>query len=187
MKYYLIGSKLLGLNNCHDIDVMTISNEYEYKREKKDNMEIFHRSEDNLLKFMRFQEDVFRYSSLLLSNYQYDQNIIGQSFPIKYNILDYKKELIDTLETIINHKLENFNPRITFNEKCCSKAIYHIAYNIFILQNNDPIINKKQKEIIQKIHDYEMPIEYLEELKQIFNEIKKEVANNEKNNPKTSN
>ena len=55
---------------------------------------------------------------------------------------------------------------------CCDKKIYHIAYNMFILQNNSPILTNEQKEIVQKIHDKEMPIEYLDEMEKIIKSFK---------------
>lgn len=183
MIYYLIGSKLLGLENCKDTDMLVISTEHDYYREiKDDNIEILHRSEANILKFLNFEEtNIYKYAQGLISNFQYDQAIIGQNFPIKYNILDHKEKLIELLDFIIEKKIFNFNPRITVNGGCCSKFIYSVAYNIFILQNNNPIITKSQREIIQKLHDGKMPISYINELKNIFRKIKKEVKENEKN------
>jgi hypothetical protein len=55
--------------------------------------------------------------------------------------------------------------------KNCSKLIYHFAYNLFILQNNSVYLTPEQKEIIQKIHDCQMPIEYLDELERMLNEL----------------
>ena len=45
--------------------------------------------------------------------------------------------------------------------------------NIFILKNNSPIITVEQKAVIQKIHDCQMPIDYLDELLNILMEVLK--------------
>ena len=65
----------------------------------------------------------------------------------------------------------NFNKRITTNNGHCSKIIYHIAYNLFILENNSPIITDTQKAIIQRIHDRLMPVEYIDELEKRINNM----------------
>lgn len=178
MGSYLIGSQLLGLQNCKDTDILVISTEYDHKREKKDGKDIVYRSKANLLKYMKFEVDLTNNIPLLLYNYQLDKTIIGQKFPIEYNILDYKDKLIELIEFVIENKAYNFNPRITI-EGCCTKNIYQIAYNIFILQNKSPLITSEQKEIIQKIHDGTMSTDYIEELKKIFKELKKEVKQDE--------
>lgn len=48
------------------------------------------------------------------------------------------------------------------------KNIYHIAYNLFILLNNSVTLTEEQMNIVQKIHDCEMPIQYLQELRQLY-------------------
>ena len=167
---YKVGSVALGLNNTKDIDYVVISN-------KKQKISVVNNDgiyED--LWYFRL-EDLYRNLQFksrniftLLSNYEYDIEIIGSSFPIKYHILDYKEQLIKLLKEIVNNKSFNFDKRITQGNNCCCKIIYHITYNLFILENNSPIITDEQKEIIQKIHDRLMTIDYLDELEhRIYN------------------
>lgn len=163
---YKIGSSSLGLKNCKDKDRVVITTECDYKRVIIEDEEILYISEEKLQKNLRFKNGIYA-----IYNYQYDQSIIGSDFPIQYHILDYRNELIELLNTIINQGLMNFNNRITCNDGNCSKLIYHIAYNIFILQNNNTVITEEQKAIIQKIHDCEMPISYLDELKEMMAKI----------------
>ena len=66
----------------------------------------------------------------------------------------------------------NFNPIIIVNKNCCSKLVYHIAYNLFIVQNNSPIITEEQKAIVQKLHDGEMPISYIDKLRAMIKALK---------------
>ena len=159
MNKYLIGSKLLGLTNEKDSDYVVITNEN--KKVFENGEDIFYLTEEQLLKNLNFN---VRNSFILAVNYQYDRAIIGSEFPIEYHILDHRTELINFLKKVVKNRDLNFNKRITCKNNCCSRLIYHIAYNLFILENNSPIITEEQKAIIQDIHDIKMPIEYLDEL-----------------------
>ena len=107
----------------------------------------------------------------MLVNYQLDSKIIKQDFPFKYSILEHKKKLTQFLNDIVTYKLMNFNKLVTNKNGCCTKIVYHIAYNTFILLNNSTNITNEQKQIIQKIHDGEMSIEYLSELEILINTL----------------
>ena len=169
---YLIGSKLLGLTNEKDKDYMIISNKYDYKRISENDEDILYRSQENILYHLRFEGDYTKHTFIYLVNYQYDREIIGPDFPIEYHILDHKYKLINFLQWIVANKEMNFNKNLKFKHGNCSKLIFHIAYNAFILQNNSPIITPEQKAIIQKIHDRQMPVDYLDELAAIINNLK---------------
>lgn len=163
---YLIGSKLLGLTNEKDKDYVIISTEYEHKKIKENEEDILYSSKEHLLKRFFF-EDYQTKPFFYVVNYQFDKSIIGQDFPIEYNLLDYKDKLIEFLKWIVINKRVGFlHDRI--NNEFCLKMTYHVAYNVFILLNNNPIINDNQKAIIQKIHDGQMPIDYLNELEEII-------------------
>jgi hypothetical protein len=171
MSKYLIGSKLLGLDNNKDNDYLIISDEYDYKRKYENGEDVLYRSTENMQKFMMFDVDMKTNAGLLLLNYQLDKNIIGQNFPIEYNLLDYRSQLIELLNMIVEYKLLNFSKRIS-SKGHCSKRLYHIAYNIFIIQNNSPIITEEQKAIIQKLHDRQMSITYIDELSEMIANLK---------------
>lgn len=167
MAKYKIGSNILHLNNCKDVDYLVIDDTKEYIRVYENGEDIVYSSTENILKRMKFKTK----NPLVLFNYQMDFDIIGQDFPIEYHILDYRQELIEQLKRTVKNKQFNFNKRIRVNKLYCSKSIYHIAYNIFILQNNSPIITEKQKAIVQKIHDGLMPIEYIDVLENMLNKL----------------
>ena len=167
MKEFLIGSSLLGLTKIKDIDYLIIS-EDESGTGVKDGVDFRYRTLDNLKETLAFKNEDNR----KLFNYQLDQAInkeFGEFMP--YHLLDYRKELILFLKEIASNKKFNFNKRITTNNGHCTKYIYHIAYNLFIVENNSPIITTEQKEIVQKIHDLKMPIDYLDELDRKINEL----------------
>lgn len=162
---YLVGAKALGILNSKDTDYVQIDNQLEYKQVFENGCDIFKKSTNYLITSLKFKSnDEFS----MLSNYQYDQTIIGNDFPIKYSILDYKNELKEFLKLIVKNKMFNFDKRITINHKYCSKLIYHIAYNVFILQNNSTKLTNEQQEKIQLIHDCKMPIHYIDELEQMI-------------------
>lgn len=167
MAKYKIGSNILHLSNCKDVDYLIIDDTKEYIRVYENGEDIVYSSTENILKRMKFKTK----NPLVLFNYQMDFDIIGQDFPIEYHLLDYRQELIEQLKRTVKNKQFNFNKRIRVNKLYCSKCIYHIAYNIFILQNNSPIITEKQKAIVQKIHDGLMPIEYIDVLENMLNQL----------------
>lgn len=166
---YIIGSSLLNLKNNRDIDYLELSNkEIEYKWLIENEKQKLVISQQQLFKRLHFIETLNPYQ---VFNYQYDKKIIGQGFPIEYNLLDYREKLIELIDYVFENNLLNTNKFVSLNGNC-SKKIYHIAYNIFILENNSVELNQEQKEIIQKIHDIEMPVSYIDELKEKFYKIK---------------
>lgn len=168
MYKFLVGSQLLGLSNAKDTDYYVILEEGETAKDAgvDDNHIVDY---DKTYQTLIFVDD----SINSIYNYQYDKQI-NPSFAefFEYSILNYKTDLINLLDKIIANKQFNFSKQITQGNNCCCKIIYHIAYNIFILENNSPIISAEQKQIIQKIHDKAMPIEYLDTLKNKFYQIK---------------
>lgn len=168
MRKFLIGSSVLGLTNIKDTDYLYIYDDNETQVKIDDGQDNRYRTKQYQIDMLEFKNDDGR----KLFNYQCDKTInkeFGEFIP--YNILDYRNELTRFLKEIVKKKTFNFNKRITQGDKCCCKMIYHIAYNLFILENNSPIITDEQKEIIQKIHDKLMPIEYIDELGRRINHL----------------
>jgi hypothetical protein len=168
---YLIGSKILGLNNNKDIDYLIISEEYDYKRIPENGEDIVHRSVEHINKYLNYDVPYKRNCPLLLFNYQLDHTIIGQDFPIYFDILEHKHNVVELLKYIKQNNEYNFNKRITFNKLYCCKNLYHLAYNLFILQNNSTQLTEEQKEIVQKIHDGLMPISYIDEMSKMIESL----------------
>ena len=167
MNKFLVGSCLLGLANVKDTDYMVIEDERKFA-EFKDGIDYRYRTLENVKETLAFKGNDDR----KLFNYQLDKTInkeFGEILP--YNLLDYKSELISYLKDIVKYKRFNFDKRVTSNNGHCTKIIYHIAYNLFIVENNSPIITAKQKAIIQKIHDRLMPIDYLDTLKEKIDKL----------------
>lgn len=177
MKRYKIGSSVLCLDNCKDADYVVLSNEYgNYKMiyDKETKEDVVYITEEYLNSILTFKHYNM---SLIMFNYQYDREIIGKDFPIEYHLLDYRNELVNYLKEIVKFKMFNFNKRIKCNGGNCTRMIYHIAYNVFILQNNSPILTNEQKAIVQKIHDHLMPISYIDDLEQMINKLEETSVN----------
>lgn len=168
---YTIGSKLLNLNNTKDNDILIISTEHDYKRVKVNGKDCVYRSEEHIKKHIFFENEIYNSFRIMLLNYQLDQDIIGQNFPIEYHILDHREKVIELLNHIVDNKLLNCDPRITNDKGCCSKLLYHIVYNIFILQNNSIVLSEEQQTIIQTIHDGLMPISYIDDIQIMLKEL----------------
>ena len=155
---YLIGSKLLGIKNTKDVDYVEIveGNKIHY-RTFENGIDLLHISEDNLLDNFNFTPIKKEYS---IHSYQYDQTLrkhFGHDdFPIKYNILDHRKELEELLAYIKKRKILNYNTRLYGKNGHVPKQIFHIAYNKLILLNNSPILTEEQQEFVQRIHDKEV-------------------------------
>ena len=170
-KKYLIGSSLIGLKNNRDVDYLILVDDIPKDPIREPGVDNHYWTKEQLIDFLNFKTDVKQPARQCLWNYQCDRDLIGDDFPIEFHILDHKEKLKDFLKKVVYHRQLNFNKYVTFDGGYCSKLIYHFAYNLFILQNNSVHMTQEQKEIIQKIHDYQMPIEYLDELERMLNEL----------------
>lgn len=176
MDKYLVGSYGCGISNNHDYDYLAIVDgddtvyRHEYTEEHTD---VFVRSKPNIDKTMLFRlpftNITVRY---YMYNYQLDKEIIGQDFPLEYHILDRRKDYIALLNYIVDNKCLNFKKIPRYNHGNCSKLIYHIAYLTFILENNSTTLTAEQKAIVQKIHDKQMPQDYLDVLEEKIRKLK---------------
>ncbi len=171
MKEYLIGSQLLGLSNNKDVDYIVINNNidnsYGVFCEHKDGADYFNYTEKTLNDIYNFKMDYKKGFNIYLFVvfYQLDADIIGQDFPLEYHILNNRDKWKELLMYIVFAEKMNFTKKARFTNGCISKLIYHIAYLTYILKNNSTTLTAEQKANIQKIHDKQMPLEFLDELK----------------------
>lgn len=164
---YLTGSKMLGLTNNKDTDYICFVDIDGNENTEDKTIDYIKTTMDRLQKTLHFErtggDSIYRNQ---IYNYQYDEFFMGKDFPINYHILDYREEYIRLLKDIVKNEDFNFTKSAIFNNGICSKIIYHIAYGVFILENNSPEITPEQKAIVQKIHDRQMPIAYLDVLEE---------------------
>ena len=169
MKKYLIGSSLLGLSNNKDEDYVIIDNSIDNKygsiHEYKDGVDYFYKTAQRLDDIFNFRVDYKKDLYPFVVAYQYDKDIIKQDFPLEYHILDNREKWKEFLIYIAVGEKMNFTKKVKFTNGCISKLIYHIAYLTYILKNNSTTLTTEQKQKIQKIHDKQMPLEFLDELK----------------------
>lgn len=174
-KKYLVGSKLLAISNTHDTDFVCIVDKFdkdEYNIAKENNEHIIFYEKELLVSILDFalpfnRQTVYKY----LYSYQLDKDIIGQDFPYEHSVLKKRDRYIELLKWVVETGSCNFAHHERLNGGNCSKIIYHIAYIVFILQNNSVEITSEQKAIVQKIHDKQMSQSYLDELARIIYEL----------------
>ena len=171
-KQYLIGSKLLNLENETDTDYFilddSMNEDYKMIIDKESHIDYFYRKTSFINKLCNFEIDFKTQLKFYSVLYQYDADIIGQNFPIEFHVLEHKTEYINFLNYVINENHCGFGAFIRKRgaQDCfCVKEIYHIAYVTYILKNNSTTLTAEQQQIIQTIHDKQMPISYLDELK----------------------
>lgn len=171
MEKYLIGSSLLGLKNARDIDYIVFTDTTPMRartaEEVENKINYHYRDREQFEKNLRFEfED---YTSI--SNYQFDKSFVGDNFPIDYKILDYKDKIIELLKHISRKNECYLTKHLYQGNKCCAKRVYHIAYNVFIIMNNSTKLTDEQMSIVQKIHDIEMPIDYIDTLRELIDNL----------------
>lgn len=175
-KKYLIGSKLLGLQNNKDLDYLVIVDDDDERagtRYSDNGEDVFYISKSVQDKTMSFalpfdQNTARRY----IKSYALDADIIGQDFPLIYHILDKRGKYIELLNYIVDNRACNFIHTDKFNGGNCSKLIYHVAYLTFIIENNSVDLTDEQKAIVQQIHDLKMPYTYLQTLEDKIRSLK---------------
>ena len=162
MKKFLVGSKLVGLDNAKDNDIVVLNDE-------DGRTDIHYITEASLNERMTFKlPQNARAALTYMYNYQYDIDIIKQDFPYVYHILDMRNKYIEVLNWIVDNQALGFNRRVDYNNGHLAKHMYHVAYTTFIMLNNSVELTSEQKDIVQKIHDKQMPRGYLDELENII-------------------
>lgn len=168
MEKYLVGSQALNLNRAKDADyvILVDGNGRDYcVHTFEDGEDRFYLTKANLDSYMNFEREfcgrtILRYAI----NYQYDKRIISADFPHKYDILSRRENYVEMLKWIVDNKALNFDKSLKINDWKCSAVIYHVAYLTFILENNEVSLSAEQIAQVQKIHDKQMPVSFLDEL-----------------------
>lgn len=166
---YLMGSKLLKLDNCRDEDwiylVDTISNktvEPTWQRE---------------IRFQKFINKTFAEGRNSLADphkalflYQISREFHNDTnYPFNnFSILAHKKVWIEQLKNYIN--LDS-TEHLATREETLPKLFYHILYQYHMIIEDTVWISAEAKVNVQKIHDLEMPSNYFYELKALINSL----------------
>ena len=169
---YLVGSELLGLTSNKDKDYFifddSMNEDYKMVTDKETHIDYFYRKTAFFNKICNFEIDFKQELRIYSVLYQYDIDIIGQDFPLVFHVLNHKQDFLNFLNYVVSADVCGFGAftrkRGTQNSYCV-KEIYHIAYLTYILKNNSTTLTQQQKTIIQTIHDRQMPLSFLDELK----------------------
>lgn len=158
-KKFLVGSKGVKLSNTKDADYVVLTHENSHN-EFINQEDLWYYNVDELEVLLTWKPP-YNYKHKFI--YQFDHYFIPD-FPIYFSIIEKREEAIEYLKTAAKYNYSNFFKDIRFHQKC-QKKVYHFAYLLFILENNNPKLTEEQMNIVQKIHDGDMDINYIDELK----------------------
>ena len=167
-KRYLFGSKILGLDNCHDEDWYAFFDTKSSNLENKNDLSIplYNAIIGNFIKGKNMPADHLKATFL----YQYSTGFHSEEDYLfnYFNILEHKSVWIDCLKSYINsEKAEQY----AFSGNVLPKRFYHFLYQYYMIIENTHLISDKTKVNVQKIHDLEMPSSYFYELRDLINNL----------------
>lgn len=165
---YLFGSKLLQLNNCRDEDWLIFVNKRgaDIKEKGHRSISCYNTILNRFVMGKNEAKDIFKSFYL----YQLSAPFIDKEDYLFnfFNILEHRRVWITQLKGYINlEKTEQLSQK----GDVLPKQFYHLAYQYYMLVEDAHWISDEAKEIVQKIHDYEMPTSYFYELKELINSL----------------
>ena len=165
---YLVGSKMLGLQNCHDEDWLTfIDEKSSIARESGCHSISFYKNiirqfkEGQIIHFDYFKA-LFIYQ--LSSGFFDDEGYIFKDF----NILEHQVVWKKWLKAYVNS--EAISNRILKDSRI-QKWCYHLLYQYYMIKENTHRLSEEAMSEVQKIHDLERPSSSFEELKALINSL----------------
>ncbi|MCM1042778.1 MAG: hypothetical protein NC350_01015 [Corallococcus sp.] len=172
MNKFITGSCLLGLSNAQDADYVILcdgdSKDY-FVHKYENGADCFYKTKANLDSYMNFERPfTHRNAEHYVTTYQYDCNLVSQGFPYRYSVLEKRAQYVRLLRWIVQNKALNFDEQVLANiddGTTLTKGLYHVAYLTFILANNSVTLTAEQKDAVQRIHDKQMPVSYLQLLR----------------------
>lgn len=193
IKKYLTGSRFIGLENCHDYDYLIICDKTQWKRatpEDRKNKQDNHYWTIELIKKSLNFEDQFSSANwdslstmraLLVTNVLFIQHLLSdvelcksEKWVNKELFFNNKNKYKDGLLWAVQHNVYNLNYDFMIRENMycnCTRRIYNVMYTLYILLNGDFYITEQQKQILQTIHDNQMPLEFLKEIPPLINQL----------------
>ena len=153
------GSQLF-CSNCKDSDYLILTNEQissrvHYINELK--ADCFIRSIDEFK--AEILDDKWRYKLCACLAYRNNENVVYGNLPILETNIFSEEYLRKILAIEYEYAQKTYFVRYPLKSMVWGLAIY------YILSNSCFAFTEKQKEILQKAHDLELPIEYRDELK----------------------
>jgi hypothetical protein len=158
---------MLKLDNCSDEDwVVFVDDSRPYVGKIATRSYPFYsRLVDNFKKGRNADGDP--YKALFL--YQMSKGFHEDSeYPFDFDILQYKDIWAKCLKTYIN------KPEVeqsALKSGSLPKKFYHLLYQFVMITENTHFISDREKAIVQKIHDHQMPSDYFYVLKNLINDL----------------
>jgi hypothetical protein len=167
-KTYLVGSKLLRLDNCGDTDYVYFDKGLDFSpapnyhyiqysaKELDFILKLFKSRPNNCLDFISY---LFQFSSCFHPESDY---------PVTWNVFEDKKAWVKALNVLMTDK-GSYEKFIDADAGVLKKEFYNVAYQYYMIIESSPWLSKHNLDIVQKIHDRKMDINY-------FNFLKKKIA-----------
>ena len=168
MKYtYLLGSKMLKLNNTRDEDWLTfIDAPAKVAREQHCHSIPFYKAVIGaFIRATYVHEDIYNALHLYQLSASFFSDEVDYPFN-DFNILEHKDSWIKWLKAYIN---DEKTERRANRTDILPKQFYNILYQYNMIIENVYFISDEAKVDVQKIHDLEMPASYFYELRDKIN------------------
>ena len=165
---YVLGSKMLQINNPRDIDEITFVDKpsWQVRENGKRSIPFVKMIIDGFTKGKNKPNDFFK------AMYIYQQSapfFEDYNYPFKdFNIFDYKEVWIEQLKGYMNYPATE---ETAIKGDILPKNFYHILYQYHMIQENVHHISDEARINVQKIHDLEMPSSYFYELRELINKL----------------
>lgn len=171
-KLFLVGSRLLRMDNCGDTDYCYFSKIRLPKEYKVHKIPMVAKLMQNFPKYLKYRNAKGSTSTMSVSNYYYQYSKCfhpEEDWPITWDIRDYKEDWIKMLKNHINS--EEAITQYIKGKTFIDKKFYNIAYQYFMIRDNTVYLEGESKQIVQKIHDRQMPISYFYEMRELINAL----------------
>jgi hypothetical protein len=166
---YLLGSKMLKLNNNRDEDWVTFVEKHNPEKRIKGHRRIpfFKMMMERFLGGEVHPDSMYHscfFFQLSCGFFEGDEN-----YPFKdFNLLEHKDVWIKQLKGYMNHPKTE---KLAFSKETLDKTFYHILYQYHMIVEDTHWISDEAKVDVQKIHDLEMPSSYFYELRDKINSL----------------
>ena len=163
---YLLGSKMLRLDNCRDEDLVSFVDKRgaEIKSSCERSIPFYKKRLERFMMGKNKPEETYKAVHL----YQLSAPFIeDENYPFNFfNILEHKKVWIEQLKGYINlPKTEEWGTRY----ETLPKQFYHLLYQYYMITEGVHFISEAAMVDVQKIHDLEMPSSYFYTIRDLIN------------------
>ena len=159
---YIVGSKMLGLSNCGDTDIVCYGNPGVKHTE---GTQFIYKDLDALKLFLSKFDDpdslAGHFNRPFCGHFYQHSKCFHpdvENYPIDWDVREHKEGWKKILKNHITH--EEAEGYYILKEGVCRKTLYNIAYQYYMILRDTVWLNEEDLAIVQKIHDLQMPAEY---------------------------